>query len=352
MSRTLTLATASVNSQPPSLTIFAPADDAFPFSGQLSSNRLRYHLLPTAFHLRSLKSLPYGAKIATLLAGRSLTVTSLPADGVVSLNNVTLAASPIYDDGSLIVFGIKKLFDPNFQISGPIRSLRCLAPRNPNGDETAAFYPFDEASEVLRSNGFSVVASFLEVQFLKYHTTLTVFAPVDQAMVSRIGDLSQYSSIFGRHVAPCKLSWDDLANLDDEAVLVRTNLEGFMINISRYDGVLVLSGVPVIMPEMYRNEWLVVHGISGVLEFPVSSPEQVVASTPDSEPEAVDNNSSGEEAEPAENVIEKEPASPEFEDGGDSELIGNMNGDGDAISYRVLGRHTLTMLVYLFFLCV
>ncbi|KAL6180034.1 hypothetical protein ACLB2K_046703 [Fragaria x ananassa] len=83
---------------PPELTVFAPADEAFPYSGKPSLNLLLYQLLPVTFHLRSLKSLPFGAKIGTLLDGYSHTVTTLPSDGLVSLNNVTVTASPIFDD--------------------------------------------------------------------------------------------------------------------------------------------------------------------------------------------------------------------------------------------------------------
>ncbi|XP_061990919.1 putative fasciclin-like arabinogalactan protein 20 [Rosa rugosa] len=288
MSLALDLASHSITSQSPSITVFAPADAAFAYSGHPTLNLLRYHLLPIAFPLRSLKSLPFGAKIPTLLDGHSLTVTTLPADRLVSLNNVTITAAPIFDDGSLIVFGTSGFFNRYFRISGPIgsyspKTLGCLAPRNPNramAVETAAYYPFSEASKVLRSKGCSVMASFLEMQFhgfLKYQTMLTVFAPVDQVMVKRIGNLSEYSSMLRRHVVPCRLSWSDLKSLEDGTVL-RTNLQGFMINVSRYDSVFVLNGVPVIMPELYHNGWLVVHGISEVLELPVSLTQSPIQS--------------------------------------------------------------------------
>ncbi|KAL6130772.1 hypothetical protein ACLB2K_069151 [Fragaria x ananassa] len=84
MSLALDLASDSLNSQSPtSITVFAPADAAFATSGQPNLDLIRLHLLPVAFPLRSLKSLPFGAKITTLLDGHSLTVTTLPADGLV-----------------------------------------------------------------------------------------------------------------------------------------------------------------------------------------------------------------------------------------------------------------------------
>ncbi|KAL6128875.1 hypothetical protein ACLB2K_072228 [Fragaria x ananassa] len=84
---------------------------------------------------------------------------------------------------------------------------------------------------------------FSPIHFLKYQTMLTVFAPVDQVMVNhRIGELSEYSSVLRRHVVPCRLSWSDLKSLEDGSLL-RTDLQGFVINVSRYDGVLELNGV-------------------------------------------------------------------------------------------------------------
>nr|XP_011463681.1 PREDICTED: putative fasciclin-like arabinogalactan protein 20 [Fragaria vesca subsp. vesca] len=128
-----------------SLTVFAAADAAFAASGQPTRDLIRFHLVPAAIPLRSLKSLPFGAKIPTLLDGYSLTVTTLPADDLVSLNNVTVA--PVFEDGKLVIFGIDRFFDLNFRISGPIEShspeiLGCSNPRNPNEAmvaKTAAF---------------------------------------------------------------------------------------------------------------------------------------------------------------------------------------------------------------------
>ncbi|CAL9030401.1 unnamed protein product [Prunus brigantina] len=90
----LTLDLASQNlllSQSPSLTIFAPTN--------------------AAFYLQSLKSLPFGAKISTLLFDSSLSFTTLVYDPRVSLNNVPITVSLIFDDGSLIIFGIDKFLE-------------------------------------------------------------------------------------------------------------------------------------------------------------------------------------------------------------------------------------------------
>ncbi|CAN6675506.1 unnamed protein product [Malus baccata var. baccata] len=72
---------------------------------------------------------------------------------------------------------------------------------------------------------------------------LTAFAPLDQVLMNRVGNLSEYSSIFHRHVVTCRLLWTDLVSLNDGTVL-RTNLVGFSINIT--DDVLKLNDVSVI----------------------------------------------------------------------------------------------------------
>ncbi|CAB4295746.1 unnamed protein product [Prunus armeniaca] len=279
MALTLDLASQTLLlSQSPSLTIFASTDAAFSHSGQPPLNLLQFHIIPLYFSLRSLKSLPFGAKISTLLSDHSLSVTTLAYDPRVSLNNVPITVSPIFDDGSLIIFGIDRFLDPHFRILGPLRSytpknLGCLAPKNPNEamEVRDAYYPFSEASNALRSKGCSVMASFLEMQFhgffFKYQTMMTVFAPFDQVLMNRVGNLSEQSSIFHRHVVPCRLLWSDLVSFNDGTVL-RTNLMGFTINITRSQDVLMVNGVSVIFPEVYHNGWLSVHGISEVLEVP------------------------------------------------------------------------------------
>lgn len=89
---------------------------------------------------------------------------------------------------------------------------------------------FGEASETLRARGYSVMALFLDLQFLGFigQPKLTVFAPVDEVMVNLAGDIPEYSSLFLRHVIPCKLSWIDMVNVNQGTVLL-TYLEGLLL---------------------------------------------------------------------------------------------------------------------------
>ncbi|PQQ19051.1 putative fasciclin-like arabinogalactan protein 20 [Prunus yedoensis var. nudiflora] len=103
MALTLDLASQTLLlSQSPSLTIFAPTDAAFSHSGQPPQNLMQFHIIRLYYSLRSLKSLPFSAKISTLLSDHSLPVTTLAYDHRVSLNNrphhcFPIIVSPIFD---------------------------------------------------------------------------------------------------------------------------------------------------------------------------------------------------------------------------------------------------------------
>ncbi|KAG5240460.1 hypothetical protein OIU78_007011 [Salix suchowensis] len=247
-----------------SLTIFSPSDTAFSLSGQPSLDLLHFHFSPRYFSLNSLKSLPPGYQFPTLFSNHSLVITS-HADRQISVNGVQITGSALYDDGFLVVFGIDSFLDPDFTVSGSINgstggALGCHVTSSDND------YSFEEASGVLRSRGYSVMASFLDLQLAEFmeHTALTILAPADEIVKGFMGDFSDFRSIFLRHVVPCKISWRDLVGLDDGVVL-STFLRGFKINVTVTDTFLMLNGVRVIVPEMYSNGWLAVHGLEGSL---------------------------------------------------------------------------------------
>ncbi|KAL8218658.1 hypothetical protein R6Q57_022031 [Mikania cordata] len=76
-----------------------------------------------AFSLHSIKSLPFRTKIPTVDSDTFLNVTTPASSDQVSIINVKILGSPVFDDGSLIVFGIENSFDPNFTVSEPPVSL-------------------------------------------------------------------------------------------------------------------------------------------------------------------------------------------------------------------------------------
>ncbi|KAE8022818.1 hypothetical protein FH972_008587 [Carpinus fangiana] len=197
----------------PSLTVFAPSSAAFALSSPPSLSLLQYHLLPLPFFFHSFKSLPFGAKISTLLEGRSLFVTTSPSDDqCVSLNNVTVNRSLIYVDGSFIIFGMDEFFDPLFRISESLFSVSF---------ECAACIP--NAAMLLGFQGKS--------------TMLTVVAPTDEVIKNRLGSFSEYSRSVDLSPACCALQ---------------------------------LS----ILTCMYFSDWLVVHGVRDIIEAPRPTAEQ------------------------------------------------------------------------------
>lgn len=187
--------------------------------------------------------------------------------------------SAIYDDGHLSIFEIEKFFTPLLWSQAPTQSPspspspdspRCAALTETNPIDTGSYggYYFSEANVLLRSTGYSVMASFLGMQLMgtEYQESepLTIFAPPDESMASRIGNFTEYPSIFLRHVVPCKLSTRHLINYSGRTTL-RTKLESFVIEVEKTGNSLTLNGVTITNPDMYRSEWLSVHGVGGIL---------------------------------------------------------------------------------------
>lgn len=86
-------------------------------------------------------------------------------------------------------------------------------------------------------------------------------------MLGQSGNLANYSTVFLRHVVPCKLTWNDLGSVR-EGTGLRTYLEGFRVNLSRVNDVFMVNEVAVTFPDMYSSNWLVVHGVRQMLSVP------------------------------------------------------------------------------------
>lgn len=114
------------------------------------------------------------------------------------------------------------------------------------------------------------MASFLDSQlsgFYKDPTTMTVFAPSDQAMANSQTQgegQARDPSVFLRHVIPCKLLWSDLINFSDGTVLP-TYSDGFTITITKVSNRLMLNGVPVFFSNLHFSDSIVVHGLNELL---------------------------------------------------------------------------------------
>lgn len=273
MSLTLQLvANAGLELASPTATIFAPPDSVFFRSGPPSLPLLQYHISPRRLSVKTLTYLHRGTKIPTLLPNYTLTVTASPAlEGYSSINNLQIDANSVLDDGSVIIYGIDQFFNSSFlevnetpdQIGAPAQSPVTEIPGEPRrpGPES-----FGSVADLLRSKGCSIMAAFLDAQLIGFNrkTTLTVFAPVDDAVEDYMRNSSDYSLIFREHVVPRLLTWRDLVALDDGTMLP-TFEEGFMINVIKTGDVPVLNDIPVAEQDLYQGRFLVIHGLNRLL---------------------------------------------------------------------------------------
>lgn len=174
MSLTLEIA-ESLLEHSPSTTIFAPSDSAFKKSGQPSLDLLLFHFVMLPLPQQSLRRLPAGTKLPTMLTGQSLTVTTSSSDRVTSVNNIKIIGSPIYDNGVLFVYGIDRFLDPSFQYTGPNKK--------PSSNSNSSF---EQALETLKTTGYS------------------------ETGMNLIGDFEDHHWLFRRDVVPYKFIWNDV----------------------------------------------------------------------------------------------------------------------------------------------
>lgn len=127
------------------------------------------------------------------------------------------------------------------------------------------------------------MAAFLELQLLGFlhHQQFTenamkwtVFAPLDEDLLQYSDNFPEYFSVFMRHMVPCKVDWEDLEEMENDTA-VSNNVKGFTLKITRDEDAetVMLNGVEITFPNMYDSEWLVVHGIRGVIPLPQSFEE-------------------------------------------------------------------------------
>ncbi|XP_047171811.1 LOW QUALITY PROTEIN: putative fasciclin-like arabinogalactan protein 20, partial [Vigna umbellata] len=122
------------------------------------------------------------------------------------------------------------------------------------------------AARLLRSHRFSLVASLLDLQlpFACNRCKLTLFAPLDKALSHAAHNLTHLSALLRHHLVPCKIVWRELAELRD-GTLIGTYEKGFSLNVTvSKTHTLLLNGVQVVFPDMFRGDCLVVHGVQHV----------------------------------------------------------------------------------------
>ncbi|VVB09458.1 unnamed protein product [Arabis nemorensis] len=272
MGLTLKLANQDLNLEDwQELTIFAPSDQSFYKFGQPSLLDIKYHLSPTRLPGETLRNLLNGAKIPTLRSNSSLSVTnSSRSGGNLSINDITVQDSPLFDDGYVVIYGADEFFTPPEKISDPIlnSSIPNTIPSSATKPSSNCFNIFESASSLLMSRGFVIMATFLALQLETSEsddTKLTVFAPIDEAIPNLTARFSDYATVFRGHVIKRLLSWKDLQNLAWEGSILQTVLKGYDIEFSWSGDILLLNEVPLIYPDLYVNDWIVVHGVNQMI---------------------------------------------------------------------------------------
>lgn len=284
MALTLEVAPAALSS--PSLTVFAPPDSAFVASGQPPLSLLSLHLSPSRLSPASLASLPAGARIPTLLPNHSaLIVTASHSASAIALNGVAVnASSPVFDDGSTIVYPAAGFFDPDFRLQDEAPTLTCSPANSSAGDLDS----FSAAAAALRSRGYSAAASLLAAQLLppSNRSAVTIFAPTDADLgLLAGGDFAGFVGEMARHTAPCRLAWADLV-LVGEATKVPTFAPGYPAVVSSKSGEFVaINGLPIAQPNIYYGVSVVVHGLGSAVSPPpsaavVSPPTSTLSTSP------------------------------------------------------------------------
>lgn len=275
ISLTLRITSKSLNLESKPLTIFAPSDPAFVKSGQLSIHDLQFHIAPLILSQYTLKKLPFGSKIPTLLSNQSLVVTT--KDDQLSINGVLVQESPLIYDDFVAVYGMDRFFNSSFQLGTALNSVSKPIPAkeeyNASHLEVSGYDIgiMGNASNWLRSRGYSVMANFLDVQLAelnKDETRLTVFAPVDEAVQDYVKNVGESMSMFQRHVVPGLLTWKDLVEIQEGSSLP-TFSGGYEIKVTWSGDILLFNDVPVVFPDMYSTESLVLHGLNSLLVSPV-----------------------------------------------------------------------------------
>ncbi|GAA0170640.1 hypothetical protein LIER_24862 [Lithospermum erythrorhizon] len=144
--------------------------------------------------------------------------------------------------------------------------------------DISAFSTLFDAASRLKSRGYSIMASFLELQLMGYLKSspwplkLTMFAPDDEVLLRFSGDILGYSGLFMRHLLPCKLTYADIVGVKN-GTFIKKNFEGLGTMIEENDGDFFVNGVRITFPDLYVSDSLVIHGIGDAISQQIEEEE-------------------------------------------------------------------------------
>ncbi|MED6135983.1 hypothetical protein PIB30_051734 [Stylosanthes scabra] len=213
----------------------------------IDADFLRCVTLLQRLEIGNLSSLPPNLHFPSLNGDSSLIINEL--------NSTNYIVSEYY------LFGTTSL--PYFVIDHSFFNVTLLEPLGTNAD------PFSAVSYFLKSNGFSVMAAFLDAQLSKEFRNggnFTIFAPLDSSFRNGIARsmIGDYSRALRKYVVPRRITWRELISLPDKTLLPTLSSNGFIIVTSLWV-VPFVNGVQVAVPDMFVSDLVVVHGIYSLL---------------------------------------------------------------------------------------
>lgn len=182
------------------------------------------------------------------------------------------SASTLLDGATSLANSVSNAFKLVFDYTQPAAAIS----KNPHRVDEYLRVHFasvlKDAIGVLQSNDCSIMASFLDSQLMglvdsRGKVLWTVFAPADEDLGQ--GNLGEdYSRLLMRHLVPGRdVEYRDL-NLMANGTRFQKNMDGVPLQLTRNQenpDQLMVNGVEITSPDMFRGMWIVVHGIKGVI---------------------------------------------------------------------------------------
>nr|DAD24942.1 TPA_asm: hypothetical protein HUJ06_026406 [Nelumbo nucifera] len=259
-------------------TVFATPDSSFSYATAKFKNGrappppatslLLYHTLRETLLFEDLRTLPVGKAFPTFARRNCLYICKNPSGelGIAGRKKpkgycVIIRQPNLYVQEDLIIHGVDAILDPSSgskcRIS-PVDLLTGTASSPYSKVDRDSF--LDDAVTVLRSRGYSVVATSMVVRHkdLTNLTGVTVFAPSDESLFT-LTDGFRYD--FRYHAVPQLLRLSDLKRLPNGSK-IKTLVPGKEIVVRSVNGVILVNGIKVDSTEIYNNRSVVIIGIS------------------------------------------------------------------------------------------
>ncbi|KAE9585656.1 hypothetical protein Lal_00010228 [Lupinus albus] len=258
---------------PQNSTLFAITDSSIKNTTlplYLLKNLLQYHTSTSRFSMQDLLSMSRLTCIPTLFRGKNVAITKVdldPRKRSIEINNVLISNPDIFLDDQVVIHGVLAPFS-SLHPQGILDFIHSSPCHRFNNNKNSSVTILEEVVKMLSSKGytsFSIALHYVLDAIKEDWVSLsyaTLFAPLDFDLMSYPSTLLDRTVRI--HILPQRFSYKELSSLP-----VRTLLKTLMPdNNLEIDGVLdfmsgiMISGVEIVVPDMFTSEKFVVHGIS------------------------------------------------------------------------------------------